>query len=622
METAARAQANNDLRAAITARYALLEQEERALRDNASNRAAAQARATTAAQQAHQQDLDNLREYITQKYAILNREEAIEKMNASNAAEIARLKTMRTRQAQEAADAQRDADFLAYKADLVRQEVAAAQNAERMNRIERARQRDAKRAADDDRVRQLNDWRMQQALMQRAAIDTQLTVTRMGGGFGGAAMAMGQASYAAEDFAQVLSMGGGLNMALMSASNNLSMVVRALLGTSGAMAAVAGVTVPAVLIGSGMLIQHFMKEEEQVDLLAETYRRLSDELQRTQDAADRQLQHQFNMQDIDELTTYAAAAAKLQQEIKELAKAERDAAKAEEQLAAKRNALRDAVAGGSVIRDAQAILDSMRLSPDVFDWMDIATAEDDVRHLTKAYEDLADTIANGTPSAIATSAEEFRDAINSTKEIGKVYSDFSSKFDKQLSLILGTEEERAKLGEVGKVMNDLSALLDLQQKQQDEKQRTQEATNRLLEQENRLRQEGTLFQLQATEAQKSEMDIRQKIMDYIGFTRTQPQDLDVATLLGQNNFDARDFLNAYTANLEQTKQDMLDQQKVSPVGGMEQNGFQAQADAFRQMLDAQYKQEDPQLRDIDTRIQQSNELLRQLTEGPGVVRVP
>jgi hypothetical protein len=609
---AAREQELTDLRAAITARYALLEQDERALRDNASNRAAAQARATVAAQQAHQQDLDNLREYITQKYAILNREEAIEKMNASNAAEIARLKTMRTRQAQEAADAQRDADFLAYKADLVRQEVAAAQNAERMNRIERARQRDAKRAADDDRVRQLNDWRMQQAMMQRAAVDTQLTVARMGGGFGGAAMAMGQLSYAAEDFIQVLSMGGGLNMALMSASNNLSMVARALMGTSGALSALAGIGIPAVLIGTSILIQYLLKEEDQVDAVTRAYKRLNDELEQSKDSSSRQMQHQFNLQDIDDLTTHAAGLSKLRQETRELAKAEVDAIAIEDELTLKRKELRDAVAGGTIIADAQKIVDMMKQSQGVHDWMQIATAEDDVRHLTEAYKDLVDVMNTGTPDEIVRAAEEFKSVIEGTQEVFKI---FPGQQTSKLSPILGTDEETSRLEDTQKLMHELDNVTASIREKEEAISRAQENTNRLLRQETQLRQDNIRFQLSATEAQRESLDIQNQLAQFLGVDNPNPMmGLDPNDFSAEQVRQSAEFLELMWRDLERQKQEILDeQQRVTPIGGMEQNAFQAQADAFKQMLDAQFREEDPQLTEIARRQGRTNEILEGMT---------
>lgn len=613
-ETFGRAQQNDQLEAAIKARYALLDQEERAIRDNAANRAAAQTRANADAQRLHEQDLQNLREYITQKYAILNREEAIERMNASNAAEIARLKTMRTKQAQDAANAQRDADFVAYKADLARQEAAGMVNAERIARIERARQRDAKRAADDDRVRQLNDWRMQQAMMQRAAMDTQLTVARMGGGFGGAAMAMGQLSYAAEDFIQVLSMGGGLNMALMSASNNLSMVARALLGTSGMMSAVAGFAIPALLIGTGILIQYLLREEDQVDAVTRAYKRLHDELEHTQELLSQQMQHRFNMQDIDDLATYSAAIAKLRQEIRDLAEAEAKAAALEEKIAATRKEIRDTVAGGTIIADAQKIADMMAQSAGVHGADAIAAAKKDVRDLTEAYEDLADSMATGTPDEIVRAAEEMKRVIDGTSEVFKLEL-LNGEQAAKLSAILGTEDETAKLEALRELMQELALLNGDMADGADAIAKTQENMNRLLRQETQLRQDNIRFQLEATDAQKEAADIQNQLSAFLGIDNSNPmQGMNPDDMSAEQARQSAEFLELMWRNLDRQKKELLDEkQRVTPVGGLEQNTYQAQADAFKQILEATNRQEDPQLTRLIRLQETANDLLEDIT---------
>jgi hypothetical protein len=603
----------NDLRTAITARYALLEQEERAQRDNASNRAAAQARATAAAQQAHQQDLDNLREYITQKYAILNREEAIERMNASNAAEIARMRTLQSQQAAARANAQRDSDFAAYKADLARQEAAGMVNAQRTARIERARQLDAKRAADDDRVRQLNDWRMQQAMMQRAAIDTQLTVAAMGGGFGGTAMAMGQLSYAAEDFIQVLAMGGGLNMALMSASNNLSMVARALIGTSGVMSAVAGFAIPVLLIGTGMLIQYLMREEDQLDAVTRAYERLRKEMKLTSDLRMIELEHSFDMEDIDALSSYAAAMSRLKQEVRDLARAETEIAALEEQIAAQRNAIRDTVAGGTIIADAQSQLDWLIYMQGVIDadQNDIAEATKQLKNLTEAYADLSDTMKNGTPDEIIRAAEEFERVINESDQLFA----FPGVQTEKLKAILGSEDDDvAKLDALRQLMADIAVEEDKRLKMEEEMLKLQEKRDQLLRQETQLRQDEMRFRLEATDAQKEELEIRKQLAEFIGVNATG---MDFGDMSADQAGQSREFLELLWRNLKQQREDLLDEQrKITPTGGLEQNTFQAQADAFKQILEAQNK-EDPQLASIDRRMQQVNQYLEIITQIPG-----
>jgi len=85
------------------------------------------------------------------------------------------------------------------------------------------------------------------------------------GGFGRMAGAATQASFAIEDFIQVMSMGGGLNMALMSASNNLTMVIRSLNLFKGALGTVAMFGLPLLAVGVTSAIGYFAKASKATD---------------------------------------------------------------------------------------------------------------------------------------------------------------------------------------------------------------------------------------------------------------------------------------------------------------------------------------------------------------------
>ena len=71
-------------------------------------------------------------------------------------------------------------------------------------------------------------------------------------------------------------------------------------------------------------------------------------------------------------------------------------------------------------------------------------------------------------------------------------------------------------------------------------------------------------------------------------------------------------------NLKQQREDLIAQDKTSkPMGGLEQDTFQAQADAFKQILEAQNNKEDPQLASIDRQMKQVNQYLEVITQIPG-----
>jgi hypothetical protein len=98
-----------------------------------------------------------------------------------------------------------------------------------------------------------------------AVKQTDQTLAMQKGGFGRMAGAATQASFAIEDFVQVMSMGGGLNMALMSASNNVTMVIRSLDLFKGTLGTVAMFGLPLLAVGVTSAIGYFTKASKATD---------------------------------------------------------------------------------------------------------------------------------------------------------------------------------------------------------------------------------------------------------------------------------------------------------------------------------------------------------------------
>jgi hypothetical protein len=129
-----------------------------------------------------------------------------------------------------------------------------------------------------------------------------------------------------------------------------------------------------------------------------------------------------------------------------------------------------------------------------------------------------------------------------------------------------------------------------------------------------LLQDNIRFQLEANDAQKEELEIRRQLAEFIGVDATG---MDFGDMSADQAGQSREFLELLWRNLKQQREDLLDEQrKITPTGGLEQNTFQAQADAFKQILEAQNK-EDPQLASIDRRMQQVNQYLEIITQIPG-----
>jgi len=130
-----------------------------------------------------------------------------------------------------------------------------------------------------------------------------------------------------------------------------------------------------------------------------------------------------------------------------------------------------------------------------------------------------------------------------------------------------------------------------------------------------LAQDEIRFQLSATEAQRESLDIQNQLAQFLGVDNPNPMmGLDPNDFSAEQVRQSAEFLELMWRDLERQKQEILDeQQRVTPIGGMEQNAFQAQADAFKQMLDAQFREEDPQLTEIARRQGRTNDILEGMT---------
>jgi hypothetical protein len=685
METAARAQANNDLRAAITARYALLEQDERALRDNASNRAAAQARATAAAQQAHQQDLDNLREYITQKYAILNREEAIERArqrDAKRAADDARRQALNDMRA-DAAERERmirDANSVQETRSIIQQIRSQERDALRARTQAQtdATRRNNEAVAEASRVIQRHltlQERYTQELTQLTRLQhtyntvtgaalltdqqfgrakTALTIAtirqQQAQRAGNAAMQQGgdvarimtgvftQASFAAEDFIQGIAF-GDVRSALLGASNNLTMVVRGLVqagtaagGTGAALAGMVGwlVAIPAAVVGLGSYILWLNRAKADTRDLEQALSELNEQWIKFERLSTINRQGRREAASIARTSTSEAADTKAADLLAERVEMEKALLDVQSKVARQNreifvhtmggaNALQElkdqiakTIAYGSeeevaaaeamnfLIEDAATAASSGDFTGMIAAMRDISTLADEgsLRNWTEWVDDLGSFDAlqklfnSGVLGTFFTGAGDDLDALNAVQK---------ALADSTLEL---TASERELLLNAENILN---AKLKAQ-----ELYAVEERHRRLMLQ---LAQDEIRFQLSATEAQRESLDIQNQLAQFLGVDNPNPMmGLDPNDFSAEQVRQSAEFLELMWRDLERQKQEILDeQQRVTPIGGMEQNAFQAQADAFKQMLDAQFREEDPQLTEIARRQGRTNDILEGMT---------
>lgn len=411
------------------------------------------------------------------------------------------------------------------------------------------------------------------AAQQRAFTNRQMQQTAAG--FGGITGAATQASFAIEDFVQVMSMGGGLNMALMSASNNLTMMARAFLGTSASFTV--GLGIPVLLIGIGHLVSRLMEAKDKTEELQKGMERL-----RNTSAEDAQVQMRSQTRTFEAMLEDAKASADLKEQIRSI---NRDLAESEDKLGV-------AVRHGDMALEAQ-IAGYEEASRAIFDYyqskMRFTKDEETIAKTQaemsaafqiykQAYEQLTD--ANLTSVAAARNAlSTFNFQISSiggTDEVQKMVR----------NLLAGIEDGTLKeFSDIEEAMAEITKLTD--QRVEAQKRMNDLALQERIEREQTLKysREEMLSQMRMTDVQKELFSIQKQMQEFVGGDPNNPNWMDQIQA-------QKDFLAAKKAELE--KQMVNEIQQPPVAAAMQQNAFQAQADAMKQVLEAQYKRPDPQ----------------------------
>lgn len=443
-------------------------------------------------------------------------------------------------------------------------------------------------------------------MQQQAQLGANVAMAQGANMYGGMAGAMTQASYAAEDFIQVLTMGGGLNMALMSASNNLSMVVRALMGTSGAMAAVAGFAVPVVLLGIGALVRYMLEEEKQVDNVRHAYERLRAELDRVHESRSRMLELKFALEDIALIDDLETALARINEEQRERLRIEEAIAKNQKDLKAAQDDANDMLTGQAGVGEYIAELEAMsaRLEGlmqqgelDAMQWLELAESLQQVNNALNstsvAYSRLQTALATGTGQDVIAAATALQSVLESVSaSTGPAGDAMKERLDKILSsgenidiIVKRINEEFAKGAKLTEELaGNAAELVKLEQQRKD-----------LLEQQNnalRMAQEEYLLRLKMTEAERELYDLRKAQEDFMGPAASNVmrgegplQEADQAAAIG--------FLEAQRDALRKDLEALVPE--IIVKAGLEQSAMDAQAKAFDQMLQASAKKPDPQI---------------------------
>jgi len=408
---------------------------------------------------------------------------------------------------------------------------------------------------------------------------------------------MTQLSFAAEDFVQVLSMGGGLNMALMSASNNLTMVARAMIPATSAFAGFAAFAIPMVLIGLGSLVQYLFRAKDASERLRHEL-----DLIRNTGSEDFDLGLRSRQRNFEQMLKDMQESSRAEKQIQDLKAKQVDL---EEELAVKRrNAMREISAQvGSTEEGIRAIKEQYAYARAAIDSHEelvklMERENQAIQQYSDARKKLMGTQINNAEEAGRALAQFMRDVEGipgiDTSNISDIMADLESG-------TLGSFEAiRQALEEINKLQENQK---DVQERLKELKEEeAQRQAGELKAEQDRLeaKREQLLLMMKMNDEQKKMYDLRQRQQEFVGF---DPQAAGVgfgfagvagaaanAAMQQQADQLGLQFLIAEQARLQKEMQDAVQQPPVA--GKMEQSAFQAQADAMRQVAEAANRKTD------------------------------
>jgi len=611
-------------------------QEQRQLEMNRVNANRSRERAMADAEEDRERELRQLREAITARYALEDEADRFAPHQQSH------VDAFRTNQLREQANAQAEANRIMQQ-NLTLNERYAQQLAN-LNRLNTTVITTTGRVA-----LSTHDFTRAKTALTLATIRQQQAQRA-----GNAAMQQGgdvarimtgvftQASFAAEDFIQGIAF-GDIRNALLGASNNLTMVVRGLVqagtaagGTAAALAGMVGwlVAIPAAVVGLGSYILWLNRAKADTRELEQALSDLNEQWLKFERLSTINRQGRREAASIGRTSTSEAADAKAAELLAERVEMEKELADVQNKVARQNreifehtmggaNALKElkdqiakTIAFGSeeeiaaaeamsfLIEEASAAAATGDFTGMIAAMRDINTLASDgaLRNWTEWVDDLAsfDALQKLFNSGVlGTFFEGAGDDLDALAAVQKALADSTLELTAaERELLLNAE-------------NILKAKLKAQ-----ELFAVEERHRRLMLQ---LAQDEIRFQLQATDAQKEVADLQNQLAQFLGVDNPNPmQGLDPNDMSAEQARQSAEFLELMWRNLDRQKKEILEEkQRVTPVGGLEQNTFQAQADAFKQVLEATNREEDPQL----TRLIRLQEAANDLLEGTTGIRI-
>jgi hypothetical protein len=459
-----------------------------------------------------------------------------------------------------------DAHVTAYKKNLQDEENDSKMRAERIIRSLMTAQ-DLHNERVKEYTRLLGRGKLTQDQFNDAVEASKRVMTASNAGAGRFSGAMTQLSFAAEDFIQVSAMGGGLNMALMSASNNMSMFVRAMLPAAGLLSSLAGAVVPLAAIGIGMYVQKTMQAKDSTEALNKELERFLRNAQQ-----DLRLQALFSFEDTQNVSSASEAMSRAADASREMKKAQ-----LEQKLA--QNAVNSSLESFIMSLEEARKLTNAPLASEEFEYYQMAFEE-----YKKAFNEVMN-------SGMKTE----QDARTALTRYMTSLSQYPTIFAEQIDLIrkILNDPEGNALEAFRQLEEQNARLFNAQQEMEESRKRALD----LARQELQMKQEEEMLVLRMNEEEKQRYNMSKQQKEFVGFDPMAVAGLGLAGILnaGQGMAAGMQFLEAQAANLEKEIAALQESSSPEVIGGMQQDAFQAQADAFKQIFAAENKQPNPQL---------------------------
>jgi hypothetical protein len=481
-----------------------------------------------------------------------------------------------------------DAHVTAYKKSIQDEENDSKMRAERIIRSLMTAQ-DLHNERVKEYTQLLGRGKLTQDQFNAAVEASKRVMTASNAGAGRFSGAMTQLSFAAEDFIQVSAMGGGLNMALMSASNNMSMFVRAMLPAAGLLSSLAGAVVPLAAIGIGMYVQKTMQAKDSTEALNKELERFLRNAQQ-----DLRLQALFSFEDTQNVSSASEAMSRAADASREMKKAQ-----LEQKLA--QNAVNSSLESFIMSLEEARKLTNAPLASEEFEYYQMAFEE-----YKKAFNEVMN-------SGMKTE----QDARTALTRYMTSLSQYPTIFAEQIDLIrkILNDPEGNALEAFRQLEEQNARLFNAQQEMEESRKRALD----LARQELQMKQEEEMLVLRMNEEEKQRYNMSKQQKEFVGFDPMAVAGLGLAGILnaGQGMAAGMQFLEAQAANLEKEIAALQESSSPEVIGGMQQDAFQAQADAFKQIFAAENKQPNPQL---TRQIQLLADIRAAITAG-GVIKV-